>query len=70
MMSHLIKIYTVCKFSYFCIWYLKELKLFGIKLMDTISKNAPCLFSFLPTFSKGTNSLRKELAPMRANSFL
>ena len=25
-MSHLIKIYTVCKFSYFCLWYLKELR--------------------------------------------
>ena len=24
-MSHLIKIYTVCKFSYFRLWYLKEL---------------------------------------------
>ena len=25
-MSHFIKIYTVCKFSYFCLWYLKSLK--------------------------------------------
>ena len=24
MMSHLIKIYAVCKFSYFCLWYLKS----------------------------------------------
>ena len=23
-MSHLIKIYTVWKFSYFCLWYLKS----------------------------------------------
>ena len=23
-MSHLIKIYTICKFSYFRLWYLKE----------------------------------------------
>ena len=24
MMSHLIKIYAVCEFSYFCLWYLKS----------------------------------------------
>ena len=23
-MSHLIKLYAVCKFSYLCLWYLKE----------------------------------------------
>ena len=28
MMSHLIKIYTVCKFSYFHLWYLKSLSLY------------------------------------------
>ena len=26
MMSHLIKIYAVCKFSYFRLWYLNSLK--------------------------------------------
>ena len=31
-MSHLIKICAVCKFSYFCFWFLKELNHAGFNV--------------------------------------
>ena len=37
--------------------------------MDILSDEAVQLFSFLPPFSGGVHYLRKELAPLVANSF-
>ena len=47
-MSHLIKIKAVCKFSYLCLWYLKELK--QCHTLQNISWNASHVFLFSKTY--------------------
>ena len=62
MLSHLIKIYAICKFSRFRLWYLKELNYshvrFETEASDILLNNGSLSNIFLFTFHETIGVLR------------